>query len=244
MGSSWRYTSGSSPLTRGNLRVVRAGQVVDGLIPAHAGKTTSSSSAFSLTRAHPRSRGENPSLNSNSVSSHGSSPLMRGKRRKDRLRLTRLGLIPAHAGKTVESCRSRPEWRAHPRSRGENPSMPGGTYVDEGSSPLTQGKPPILLGENCRHGLIPAHARKTSGRRAPSRCRTAHPRSRGENIGLSAPPCCVTGSSPLTRGKPSDKVGSGVGDGPIPAHAGKIPPCSCNRRSARTHPRLRRENPR
>ena len=32
---------GSSPLTRGNLRVVRAGQVVDGLIPAHAGKTRS-----------------------------------------------------------------------------------------------------------------------------------------------------------------------------------------------------------
>ena len=40
MGSSWRYTSGSSPITRGNLRVVRAGQVVDGLIPAHAGKTS------------------------------------------------------------------------------------------------------------------------------------------------------------------------------------------------------------
>ena len=36
--TAFQIPPGSSPLTRGNLRVVRAGQVVDGLIPAHAGK--------------------------------------------------------------------------------------------------------------------------------------------------------------------------------------------------------------
>ena len=162
MGSSWRYTSGSSPITRGNLRVVRAGQVVDGLIPAHAGKTTSSSSAFSLTRAHPRSRGENPSLNSNSVSSHGSSPLMRGRLLNLAARARNGGLIPAHAGKT-RACRAEPtSTRAHPRSRRENPQSFLAKIAVMGSSPLTRGKRQDAVRLLVAVRLIPAHEGKTS----------------------------------------------------------------------------------
>ena len=53
------YTVGSSPLTRGKLDKVRGHQGHGGLIPAHAGKTRIATSVWSLSTAHPRSRGEN-----------------------------------------------------------------------------------------------------------------------------------------------------------------------------------------
>ena len=56
---SIRDVPGSSPLTRGKpvLDAGFGGEV--GLIPAHAGKTTLSDTEHTLSRAHPRSRGEN-----------------------------------------------------------------------------------------------------------------------------------------------------------------------------------------
>ena len=50
---------GSSPLTRGKRVWEVVHESAARLIPAHAGKTTSASTASSLARAHPRSRGEN-----------------------------------------------------------------------------------------------------------------------------------------------------------------------------------------
>ena len=50
---------GSSPLTRGKRRHRRPQPVCGGLIPAHAGKTSSAISAWPSAPAHPRSRGEN-----------------------------------------------------------------------------------------------------------------------------------------------------------------------------------------
>ena len=71
------------------------------------------------------------------------------------------GLIPAHAGKTVEHDVARAEVRAHPRSRGENTyNLPNYTG-DLGSSPLTRGKHAIGVLMPGGHGLIPAHAGKT-----------------------------------------------------------------------------------
>ena len=70
-------------------------------------------------------------------------------------------------------------------------------------------------------GLIPAHAGKTkqaTKRAQPSR---DHPRSRGENGGLSLSGHSDWGSSPLTRGKLEDGDDGVEGGGIIPAHAGK-----------------------
>ena len=50
---------GSSPLTRGKLEGVISLDVLQGLIPAHAGKTTVALPGARASRAHPRSRGEN-----------------------------------------------------------------------------------------------------------------------------------------------------------------------------------------
>ena len=94
---------GSSPLTRGKPDWRRVRRVYDRLIPTHAGKTTSSSSAFSLTRAHPRSRGENASADSESTVCVGSSPLTRGKHAVAPCVEADLRLIPTHAGKTSRS---------------------------------------------------------------------------------------------------------------------------------------------
>ena len=72
---------GSSPLTQGKHLVASARHAIEGLIPAHAGKTAHPKIGLSSSTAHPRSRGENR---------------LCGDAR-------RLGarLIPAHAGKTA-----------------------------------------------------------------------------------------------------------------------------------------------
>ena len=53
-------TIGSSPLTRGKQSFADGFDGASGLIPAHAGKTRTRTSSTSASRAHPRSRGENP----------------------------------------------------------------------------------------------------------------------------------------------------------------------------------------
>ena len=50
----------------------------------------------------------------------GSSPLTRGKPPHGAPPGTSVGLIPAHAGKTVEGVGAARPVTAHPRSRGEN----------------------------------------------------------------------------------------------------------------------------
>ena len=90
--------------------------------------------------AHPRSRGENRPKHWPVAAVMGSSPLTRGKQRIGLQSEEELGLIPAHAGKTLRSARlSWPIW-AHPRSRGENGDDLCVLSTEAGSSPLTRGK--------------------------------------------------------------------------------------------------------
>ena len=111
---------GSSPLTRGKLDL-RIGKVRRrGLIPAHAGKTRARRAPMTLSRAHPRSRGENDATLQSIEYAEGSSPLTRGKRLE-----------------TEHVARARV---AHPRSRGENFLLGHLLLLLRGSSPLTRGK--------------------------------------------------------------------------------------------------------
>ena len=120
LGAGITWTRGSSPLTRGKRELLGCGRVVPGLIPAHAGKTYSPRMRPESTRAHPRSRGENLEDHLRRTEAEGSSPLTRGKLDCPVCRVDRLGLIPAHAGKTGPDDRAVRQSRAHPRSRGEN----------------------------------------------------------------------------------------------------------------------------
>ena len=217
-----RSTVGASPLTQGKRHD-----------PDH----------HSASTVLPRSHGENKQLLVAAASQRGSSPLTRGKR--DRLRELRLelGLIPAYAGKTTRAPHSPSPRRAHPHSRGENGVDGDGERVVSGSSPLTRGKRREQAPGREQVGLIPAHAGKTASARPSDACPAAHPRSRGENLGLVIAIVGAPGSSPLTRGKPDDRDIPGLPAWLIPAHAGKTPPWSLSSRHGKAHPRSRGENP-
>ena len=192
--------------------------------------------------AHPRSRGENAVTINGELVSLGSSPLTRGKRCTGTSPHSAMRLIPAHAGKTGSRPRGLGLVRAHPRSRGENDSLHHTLAFRSGSSPLTRGKPGLIINDLNTGGLIPAHAGKTSCVASHQGTSQAHPRSRGENC------LCVpvvegdAGSSPLTRGKLGSHAPLPHMSGLIPAHAGK----TCGQRvlpiCPTAHPRSRGEN--
>ena len=172
---------GSSPLTRGKRVIESETAPLWGLIPAHAGKTRRGRRHREADGAHPRSRGENGGARARGDRRPGSSPLTRGKLIAPEGASERPGLIPAHAGKTRSDHGRRNRARAHPRSRGENLRVRRSGSDDEGSSPLTRGKPQLQTARRNRRGLIPAHAGKTSQRLPLTDGMRAHPRSRGEN---------------------------------------------------------------
>ena len=132
-------------------------------------------------RAHPRSRGENDEFAGVDPFAVGSSPLARGKPGLDLDRADASRLIPARAGKTVSMTEVEVPAQAHPRSRGENGLDGDETTLEQGSSPLAQGKRVTLIDRSVMARLIPARAGKTDLSHAASSVRAAHPRSRGEN---------------------------------------------------------------
>ena len=233
---------GSSPLTRGKLASRSPTFRVRGLIPAHAGKTSTCGRRSTSWTAHPRSRGENFLIVEVAEKLDGSSPLTRGKPVMHIVQRLARRLIPAHAGKTLRSRFARTSPTAHPRSRGENERDP---YSDEtlaGSSPLTRGKLDAEGQASLRGRLIPAHAGKTCHQRRPGPATPAHPRSRGENSVTVAPRASMIGSSPLTRGKPLGALGHLSVSRLIPAHAGKTQASARTPACMPAHPRSRGEN--
>ena len=234
--------AGSSPLTRGkHARFV--GELGRGrLIPAHAGKTPLRLRSSAAAAAHPRSRGENGPRKTASSPNSGSSPLTRGKHARALDRLAGERLIPAHAGKTTALKSSYLKATAHPRSRGENAAASAASLTMRGSSPLTRGKQDVLSGERGHGRLIPAHAGKTAPKGASPAALRAHPRSRGENLHAAEGADGLTGSSPLTRGKPHRSAWPVRPPRLIPAHAGKTSVANLTEERSKAHPRSRGEN--
>ena len=138
-------------------------------------------------RAHPRSRGENGKVATSATEVQW--------------------LIPAHAGKTSSAQAHSSSNPAHPRSRGENRATGVGVPSKSGSSPLTRGKHAESCGGRGPQRLIPAHAGKTLQDIFDLVSAAAHPRSRGENLNAPLVSAPLTGSSPLTRGKPPPPSG-------------------------------------
>ena len=178
-------------------------------------------------RAHPRSRGENGCPARDGGAAQGSSPLTRGKPTRATWQGTHPGLIPAHAGKTVEVHVGDREGGAHPRSRGENCQRWCRSCRWSGSSPLTRGKPHHQGRVGPTPGLIPAHAGKTPRAMVWSAAAWAHPRSRGENSAVTDTNWGPNGSSPLTRGKRHFTERLCERRRLIPAHAGKTIILTC-----------------
>ena len=237
-----RRLTGSSPLTRGKRGNCGQGTLVQGLIPAHAGKTLRPPLASTPTTAHPRSRGENGRPIASHARNTGSSPLTRGKRHHIRIIPLTHGLIPAHAGKTPWYTLRQKVAAAHPRSRGENDAIQFDLEFSAGSSPLTRGKLHALMPVLPQVGLIPAHAGKTITWVAQLITSWAHPRSRGENQAQRPHRPRPRGSSPLTRGKHDCFTPALPRARLIPAHAGKTSPYGPRGPAGPAHPRSRGEN--
>ena len=91
---------GSSPRGRGKQGELSSDIPYSGLIPARAGKTSTSAKRKRVSSAHPRAGGENYGLASILEENRGSSPRGRGKHTLSHglPRIPRL--IPARAGKT------------------------------------------------------------------------------------------------------------------------------------------------
>ena len=151
----------------------------------------------------------------------GSSPLTQGKLQATHARRARGRLIPAHAGKTTRLAHLTFPLRAHPRSCGENAARIEVRDWPAGSSPLMRGKRDGLAAAVGAAGLIPTHAGKTSASARTTRRGRAHPRSCGENTHGGSQFSAITGSSPLTRGKPHRHRVQRHEGGLIPTHAGK-----------------------
>ena len=160
--NSWAVISpGSSPRGRGKLALAAPPPGVVRLIPAWAGKTLFGLASDSGVMAHPRVGGENTNDGRLFPHARGSSPRGRGKQPFTFGIGSKVGLIPAWAGKTGAARDLYLNRGAHPRVGGEN-YAPGHAHVTrDGSSPRGRGKQAGLWFFNHLPGLIPAWAGKT-----------------------------------------------------------------------------------
>ena len=127
-------------------------------IPAHAGNRLVVVLPPGIKPVHPRSRGEQVAEASKRDMSTGSSPLTRGTDYLIDFEPARARFIPAHAGNREAKDLMEVMEAVHPRSRGEQMTLPTMESGEHGSSPLTRGTADT---PNRRRGggrFIPAHA--------------------------------------------------------------------------------------
>ena len=190
------------------------------IIPAYAGSTNVNRHRIRLNRDHPCVCGEHPSMLYLVTPCQGSSPRMRGARRRVARLVGRPGIIPAYAGSTRPrgSCRSS-RWD-HPRVCGEHGHLVRDNFRIEGSSPRMRGAQQARVPEVAAEGIIPAYAGSTFSTALPKTIRWDHPRVCGEHSLAVSPEMKVEGSSPRMRGAHGNHPERHTGTGIIPAYAG------------------------
>ncbi len=189
-----------------------------GLIPACAGRPSSTSRGPGATRAHPRVCGATTAPARSSITGGGSSPRVRGDLRRRLSARQSPGLIPACAGRPASRLGRLTSTGAHPRVCGATVRVETDHYAWTGSSPRVRGD-------------------RTGSRSTPV-AKRAHPRVCGATFAPSFQEIQNWGSSPRVRGDPQIVAGSRCRAGLIPACAGR-PAYRCFRRSRRgAHPRV------
>ena len=151
----------------------------------------------------------------------GSPPRGRGKGKARNAVTHQLRITPAWAGKSI--CLALPITapRDHPRVGGEKGQAYPCTRKPQGSPPRGRGK------GRCHHlvilvnGITPAWAGKSPLRPRRARPPPDHPRMGGENLNVAMDANPILGSPPRGRGKGLGLAVNVLGDGIIPAWAGK-----------------------
>ena len=153
-----RMAPGSSPHTRGLPPGGRAPGARHGIIPAHAGFTSSRSPGVCRCPDHPRTRGVYQQAQVGDEGKIGSSPHTRGLLQGGAVQGLAPRIIPAHAGFTPPAWR--PTWPRpdHPRTRGVYWVVGVATGAWAGSSPHTRGLLLVAEEDVGARGIIPAHA--------------------------------------------------------------------------------------
>ena len=93
---------------------------MQGITPAYAGKTCSTSCQAALQRDHPRLRGKDNVPDDDIEPEVGSPPLTRERRLLVQILVTECRITPAYAGKTPALAASSVCKQDHPRLRGKD----------------------------------------------------------------------------------------------------------------------------
>ena len=212
--------SGSSPRVRGTRADVAVAGLQARIIPACAGNAAPFARAPEGVPDHPRVCGEREPRTGTGESDAGSSPRVRGTRRRRRGERSGSRIIPACAGNArgvgVPACAS----TDHPRVCGERDPTMLNSYEFRGSSPRVRGTRGAARPSDVRGRIIPACAGKAtrideSRRRAPD-----HPRVCGERLPWRCWIDRKSGSSPRVRGTLHWHARDGRARRIIPACAG------------------------
>ena len=233
---------GSSPHTRGALRVERELDRRGRIIPAYAGSTAPTARLHRRNADHPRIRGEHVQMNRAIADGSGSSPHTRGAQHVQQSPHRRAGIIPAYAGSTRTGAGGTRRSGDHPRIRGEHDSRQSTSSGNRGSSPHTRGAPAndfVMVQED---RIIPAYAGSTAPRASAIRHFSDHPRIRGEHRRLRYGDRAGTGSSPHTRGAHAALDVEGLAARIIPAYAGSTASLRFDPCWDWDHPRIRGEH--
>ena len=149
------------PLARGRLEDRKTLGAASGNTPACAGKTRAKPSTRSMSRKHPRLRGEDEHASRGNAPRLETPPLARGRRILQILVAEPLRNTPACAGKTRISTAKLPSDRKHPRLRGEDPPASAGIRPFEETPPLARGRQWLKAQAEEDAGNTPACAGKT-----------------------------------------------------------------------------------
>ena len=130
-------------------------------IPAYAGNTEPPPSPATRSTVHPRVCGEHRLFASDPICQCGSSPRMRGTRKRARHEFPFVRFIPAYAGNTRTPRRKRRTPTVHPRVCGEHSKGNPHQQQATGSSPRMRGTQQLRLCIQSHYRFIPAYAGNT-----------------------------------------------------------------------------------
>ena len=153
---------GSSPRMRGTLNQILDWDDSERFIPAYAGNTAGSTGVSSPMTVHPRVCGEHARDPHFRPRQAGSSPRMRGTRRRRQVLCQFLRFIPAYAGNTRSTQYRDFRPTVHPRVCGEHESSQIDNSSNRGSSPRMRGTRLIASDALETARFIPAYAGNTA----------------------------------------------------------------------------------
>ena len=136
-------------------------QVLDGITPAYAGKSTTIRFAKVPARDHPRVCGEKARTLIVQDEPQGSPPRVRGKVGEKNGAIHSTGITPACAGKRMVFAGRKSRTWDHPRVCGEKTKLDKRNVATKGSPPRMRGKGRLLAACLDNLGITPACAGKS-----------------------------------------------------------------------------------